>query len=231
MVHAMSTKITDYSADVPLAAKTQATQSTDSMAETQTMAFLSDAFALRARDKGKMTSPEVSQVVFSNPQEFLQVIKADFARIEKAGAKQITKDDLQLYSQNGSDVKGRAAAAIAVKHYEQLQGIAHGSAAGSPIAEGDIDRDIDYVTGNIAPIISAERKPATKIAEDGVSLAVLCLSTARRTESIPYLPVALTVVAGGALIVDGFMVRNLIKQKGWTQKVAEENKNMVKSWL
>jgi hypothetical protein len=228
VVQPMSTKITDYSADVPLVQKMQTVEPM----RTQTIpSNISEIIAARARIDSRTISPEVSQVLFSDPKEFLQVLKKDFNRIKKSGATVITKDDLQLYSENGIDAEGRAAASIAVKHYDQLQGIAYGSKAGTPIAEGDISRDIDYVTGNTDGIISEKNESSDKLALSATSMALMCLRGARKAEEIPYLPYALGAVAGGLMIFDGFMLRDTFKQKTWTHKVAEEDKKMVKSWL
>jgi hypothetical protein len=45
------------------------------------------------------------------------------------------------------------------------------------------------------------------------------------------LSIGFGVVATGAIILDGFLVTDIVRQRARTQKVAEENNNMVKSWL
>jgi hypothetical protein len=215
----MNTKITDHSATVPL-----------SGLEHLKLVSAKDVPALELQEPESL-STQVSQTVFSNPKEFLQVLKDDFNSIAKSGASEFTKDDLQLYSEHGTDEKGRAAAAIAVKHYDQLQRIASGSASANPIKKDDLDEDIKYVTGDIDSIVSRNRSKDTKLALTATAIGQYCARTALKTEKIPALSIGLGVVSLGAIVLDGFLATDIVKQKARTQKVAEENKNMVKSWL
>ena len=210
----MDKKITDYSATVPLV-------------DTTSIHSIRDKS--QAADHNSTTV--LSQTAFSNPQDFLKVIKKDFDRIAKAGSKQITKNDLELYSEHGADIEGRSAAAIAVKHYDQLQQMAWGDQTQTAIAKIDLDEDINLMTGNVEGEISRERNIDYKVIASGAVVERYLISGTVASLECPPLAIGLGVLAAGVLGFEAFVVTDAVKESKRLHTSAVEDQKMLKGWL
>jgi hypothetical protein len=97
----------------------------------------------------------LSNQIFANPVDFLSTLKNDFKQIS-GGDDAITKSQLEIYSEQGSDPKGRAAAALAAKNFDSLThlGITEDTVLSGrgAIEKGDLDTDIAYAQGNLSSI-------------------------------------------------------------------------------
>jgi hypothetical protein len=65
-------------------------------------------------------SSDLSSHVFSNPDAFIQTLREDFKQISH-NSDTLSRSDLQLYAEHGTDPRGKVAAQIAQEHYDELQ--------------------------------------------------------------------------------------------------------------
>jgi hypothetical protein len=114
---------------------------------------VNDSTTSPSHGSSESTGGVLSSQVFSNPQEFLQVLKADFPKIassENGHMPVLTKNDLIIYAQSGDDPRGRAAAHIALDHFDDLYKMSTDWAHGEKIpaiSANDLDFDISLSQG------------------------------------------------------------------------------------
>ena len=77
---------------------------------------------------GAATSADLSNHVFSDPQDFLSTLKNNYSKIAQSDPSAIYKSDLILYADHGSDPRTKAAAEIALKHFDDLQAMPYAAA-------------------------------------------------------------------------------------------------------
>ncbi len=108
----------------------------------------SDATKQASADTSRETSQNLNQAAFADPKSFLEILK-DFGQI--ASSKDgMSRNDLIVYSQSGADQEGRAAAKIALAHFDELTQLDkmhnllwnHGS-QGSKLSADDLSTDED----------------------------------------------------------------------------------------
>ncbi len=206
----MNQKITDYSATVPLPG------AIDNPAKPSSEAH---------------TSSYLSQTAFANPNEFLQVLKSDFDRIAKSGSAGITQTDLVLYSQHGDDARGRAAAAIAAKHFDELQQISFMKGKPHNLSKDQLDSDIDYINNNIGAVVSQRHSEGAKVMVEGAVGVKLCADVALGTVECPPVAIAFGVLAAVCLGANGYVAKKMFDVKKEEQKHASDDQRMVRSWL
>jgi hypothetical protein len=207
----MYQKITDYSATVPLPG------GTDNVAKPSAEVH---------------TSPNLSQTAFADPKEFMQVLKSDFDRIANSGSAGITQNDLVLYSQHGDDTRGRAAAAIAAKHFDELQEISFTEGDPNNLNKYQLESDTDYINNNIGGEVSEMRWQRAKVIVDGAVGARLFSYIAYVTApDCPPVAIISGVIAGGFLVADAYLAKKMFDEKKGQQKIASDDQRIVKSWL
>lgn len=101
---------------------------------------------------------QLSDAVFSNPIEFLTVLRDNYSRIVGPSEDSISKNDLLLCSENSSDQRLAAAAKIAYDHYDDLNAMPSdvniqlgGNKSNTKgISRDDLTTDLDLASGHLS---------------------------------------------------------------------------------
>lgn len=91
--------------------------------------------------------------VFNDPKEFLQILKEHHSEITQRGSEYATKQDFFYASEHASDPKLRAAAKIALNHFDEINAFDNvtrndGFTGISAIGKLDYERGLNYLSGN-----------------------------------------------------------------------------------
>src|ERR1700679_2565731 len=107
----------------------------------------------------------LSKAMFENPVGFLSVLRARFSSIASLPGEEMTKNDLLIYSQNATnDPKGKAAAEIALSHFDQLTALtqegrdlrlekADGAPLYASIDARDLQTDLDLYQNKVQSMV------------------------------------------------------------------------------
>ncbi len=174
----------------------------------------------------------LSAHVFSNPTDFLQILKSDFNDIGHSFP-ELSKGDLVDYSIHGADPKGRAAAKIAADHFGELQAIPDRATNSRlvierGISEKDLDIDISVIQGNTKDIVKTARKP-DEFAVVGAlfigTVGALLLDSPTSSLASTVVPVGLG--AAGAL----YCARDWFSQTARVKAETTQDQQTLNSWL
>jgi hypothetical protein len=97
----------------------------------------------------------LSQQAFANPVDFLTTLQSIMPKVNPQHPDDVSRNDLIVYASQGGDSRGRAAAAIAAAHYDQLRQLPNVSRIDSndPQINGlsarEIGLDIDLAKGDV----------------------------------------------------------------------------------
>lgn len=175
----------------------------------------------------------LSQQVFGDPIEFLRVLRNDFKQIAQSDPKSLSKNDLIVYSQQGSDEKGRLAAHIAAHHFDELLHMPALSAlpVGQNILPSELDLDIKMAQGNVNGLI------VKRVLSDGTIAAMMAgctvgagaLSVGFGLE-MPLVGVigGLTTLATGA--ATGMIGKRAVHDPSEIRTKSDEDRKILRSW-
>ena len=95
----------------------------------------------------------LSNSVFNDPKEFLQILKDNHAEITQRGSEYATKQDFFYASEHATDPKLRAAAKIALNHFDEINAFDNvtrndGNTGIHAIGKLDYERGLKYLSGN-----------------------------------------------------------------------------------
>lgn len=186
----------------------------------------------------------LSQDTFKNPQEFLSVLRKDFKQI--AGDDNlITKEDLLIYSAYGEDRECRAAAKIALKHFDDMNELARfRSVSGrdynyheirgrhvKAISSLDLEVATDTTNGNLGLHIALQEIEGVGRTLGAGIIAVACgIGTIAGLAAPPIVPVALGLGTVMWTVGTGFYGYNTYNAPGEIRALSQRNQTMLASW-
>ena len=176
----------------------------------------------------------VSQYVFSSPVEFLTTLRNVVSEQRNRDAGSMTLHDLEIYSERGSSVAGRAAAHMAVEHFSELQHLSHTSnldmeGKTDDISIGQLNKDIRLLTNSSRADIERDR---TRMLTNEITTGALTAAMGLGTVLTAPTPVAFVfgagTVAGSASVAAQEMERRNLAQA--YQERGQQDRQTILQW-
>jgi len=136
-----------------------------------------------------------------------------------------------LYSKNGPDEKGRAAAAIAANHFDDLGNLPNTYYHGIYITKAELGVDHDYVTGNFDSELRANNRHLVEATAVTATVAAVSAKIGLISVEVPPFSAFFDGLAGlSGMASLGFLGLRVIDKKmlaSWSR----HDQDAVNSWL
>lgn len=190
-----------------------------------------DNLPLPAPVKSEDPAGDLSRYTFSNPQDFLKTLAADTDKMSGFFSREISKNELLNFAADQKEEpKGRAAAMIAAKHYDELGKMANIDGYTNSLNSDTAKVVLDLDTGKVGMLKAGEVATDALVAGAGAfGTAAGAVATALTLQEGP-----LAGIVGGATLATAGLTAEMtmaaFKAPGRIDALAKADKGALSSW-